>query len=199
MSKSLSEMTLIALWQLFPIQLSEHRLEWAEWYAEESNRLVSVLGERVAQIDHIGSTYVNNLVAKPIVDILLQIKSDIDISIVKELISADSWLLMAEKPDCDEMDFNKGYTPNGFADRVFHLHVRREGDWDELWFRDYLTIHPEAAAEYARLKQKLLLEYEHNRDAYTEAKTKFVKSCVAEARKCTDQLPKLTHTPQRSV
>jgi GrpB-like predicted nucleotidyltransferase (UPF0157 family) len=182
MGKPLAEMTTEELWQLFPIQLSEHKPEWAVWYAEEKNRLFSVLGERIARIDHIGSTYVAGLTAKPIVDILLQIKADADISNAKELLATDGWLLMAENSNYGELDFNKGYTPEGFADKVYHLHVRREGDWDELLFRDYLTGHPAAAEEYAKLKQELLLQYEHNRDAYTEAKTEFIKSCVTEAR-----------------
>jgi len=182
MGKPLSEMSLEELWELFPIRLSGHRPEWAQWYEEEKRRLVSVLGESAARIDHIGSTYVEGLEAKPIVDILLQAAANADIAEIKEMLLAGGWLLMAEKSDYGELDLNKGYTPDGFADRVFHLHVRREGDWDELYFRDFLVSHPEAAAEYARLKRQLLEKYEHNRDAYTGAKTEFVRACVAKAR-----------------
>ncbi|MBP2657023.1 MAG: putative glutamate-rich protein GrpB [Firmicutes bacterium] len=71
--------------------------------------------------------------------------------------------------------FNKGYTLEGFAEKVYHLHVRHLGDWDELCFRDYLIYHPDIAVQYGNLKLKLWKEYEHNRDGYTEAKTEFVK------------------------
>ncbi|MDR1778686.1 MAG: GrpB family protein [Clostridiales Family XIII bacterium] len=182
MARPLSEMTLEELWQLFPIQLQEHRPEWADWYAEERGRLAAVLGARAARIDHIGSTYVEGLLAKPIVDILVQVAPDAEMAAVKADLLADGWLLMAENSAYGELDLNKGYTPDGFAERVFHLHVRREGDWDELRFRDYLTAHPEEAAAYAALKRELLGKYEHNRDAYTQAKTDFIKSCVAKAR-----------------
>ncbi|MDR1800618.1 MAG: GrpB family protein [Lachnospiraceae bacterium] len=182
MPTPLLEMTLEELWQLFPIQLSEHNDDWANWYEEEKVRLLSLLENYIARIDHIGSTYVKDLLAKPIIDILLQVNTNADISAVKEILLSDGWLLMAENSNYGELDLNKGYTPEGFAKKVYHLHVRREGDWDELYFRDYLAIHPEAVAEYAKLKQSLLTKYEHNRDAYTEAKTDFVKSCTEKAR-----------------
>ena len=74
------------------------------------------------------------------------------------------------------MDFNKGYTPDGFAERVFHLHLQDFGDHDELYFRDYLNEHPETAKEYEKLKLSLWKPYEHDRDGYTEQKTGFVRT-----------------------
>lgn len=71
--------------------------------------------------------------------------------------------------------YNKGYTKHGFAARVYHLHVRPAGDWDELYFRDYLVEHPETAQAYASLKQTLKTHFERDRDAYTAAKSEFVK------------------------
>lgn len=182
MNRSLLEMTLEELWQLFPIQLSEHDPQWHAWYEGESSSLVRVLGGDVARIDHIGSTYASGLVAKPIVDILLQVKPTADIAAVRGILEGNGWLLMAEHPERGDLDLNKGYTSEGFAARVFHLHVRREGDWDELRFRDYLVEHPDVAAQYGELKRRLLVKYEHDRDAYTQSKTGFIRSCVAKAR-----------------
>lgn len=73
------------------------------------------------------------------------------------------------------MDLNKGYTKNGFSDKVYHLHVRIVGDNDELYFRDYLIDNPSVAKEYEKLKLSLWKRYEHDRDGYTNAKTSFVK------------------------
>lgn len=80
------------------------------------------------------------------------------------------------------LGFNKGYTPEGFAERVFHLHVRRSGDPDELYFRDYLVEHSDVCEAYADLKRELAQCYEHDRDAYTEGKTTFVRETTARAR-----------------
>ena len=78
------------------------------------------------------------------------------------------------------LSFNKGYTENGFAERVFYLHLRYAGDNVELYFRDYLIEYPEVAKEYEELK--LWKKYEHNRDAYTNAKTELVKKYTQKAK-----------------
>ena len=80
------------------------------------------------------------------------------------------------------LSFNKGYTENGFAERVFHLHLRYAGDNNELYFRDYLIEYPEVAKVYEELKLSLWKKYEHNRDAYTNAKTEFVKIYTEKAK-----------------
>jgi GrpB-like predicted nucleotidyltransferase (UPF0157 family) len=170
------------LWQLFPIELAEHNPQWREWYAGQAAALSVLLGDEIRQIDHIGSTAVPGLLAKPIVDILVQVSQDCDLVSLKAKLLEAGWLLMAENSAYGELDLNQGYTPDGFAEQVFHLHVRRSGDWDELRFRDYLIAHPEAAAEYAALKRHLLRQYKYNRDAYTEAKTDFIRTCVKSAR-----------------
>ena len=179
----LSEMTLEQLWQLFPIVLSEHSPEWFDWYDEEKESLIGLLGTMIERIDHIGSTSIPGLLAKPTVDILLQITDEAYIERTKAVLLCAGWLLMAENNHA--LDFNKGYTPNGFADRVFHLHVRPVGDYDEIYFRDYIATHPDAADLYADLKRSLFPEYEHNRDGYTEAKGAFIKEITRKAREDT--------------
>lgn len=66
------------------------------------------------------------------------------------------------------MMFMKGYTPNGFKGQSFHIHVCYKGDWDELYFRDYLLRHSDIAKEYGSLKYKLMKKYKNDREAYTE-------------------------------
>ncbi|MDE6288640.1 MAG: GrpB family protein, partial [Muribaculaceae bacterium] len=81
------------------------------------------------------------------------------------------------------MSFNKGYTPEGYAERVFHIHFHPAGDRDEILFRDYLLSHPATAKEYEKLKQNLLPAFRHDRDGYTAAKTDFINKVLALARK----------------
>jgi GrpB-like predicted nucleotidyltransferase (UPF0157 family) len=80
----------------------------------------------------------------------------------------------------------KGYSVHGFADKVFHLRVRYKGDWDELYFRDYLRTRKDIAEKYAQLKLSLISQFEHDRDGYTKAKAEFVKRYTQLARKETD-------------
>ena len=85
--------------------------------------------------------------------------------------------------DLNRISLNKGYTEQGFAKRVFHLHLRIKGDNDELYFRDYLREYEKIAKEYESLKLSLWKEFEYNRDGYTNAKTDFIKKYTQIARK----------------
>ena len=192
MSRPLQDMTNEELWALFPVILREHDPVWAEWFSEERRTLEAAVGTgRIVGIHHIGSTAVPGLLAKPTVDILLEVKEGIvPEELIADIVSAG--YLYTEQPDkpAPHMMFMKGYTPDGFGERVFHLHVRYGGDWDELWFRDYLKTHPETAAAYAGLKQELKVRYEHDRDAYTDAKTDFVRRITRLAREESSPTPK---------
>lgn len=171
--RPLSELTLEELWELFPIALSPPRSCWADWYGEEREGLAALLRGTDLSLHHIGSTAIRGIWAKPIVDLLLEIPGGVPMAEVRETLVRGGWLCMSEAEE--RMSFNKGYTPRGFAERVFHLHLRRRGDRDEVYFRDYLNAHPGAAKEYERLKLSLWKRYEHDRDAYTAAKGGFVR------------------------
>ncbi len=176
MTKPLSEMTKEELWALFPIILTQHDAAWALRYAREQERVERAVGkENIARVSHIGSTAVPGLLAKPTIDILLEITEACDTDALKATLTADGWLFCPQPQNPPpHMMFMKGYTPEGFIGQAFHLHVRYGGDWDELYFRDYLISHPEAARGYAALKEQLKQRFEHDRDAYTDAKEEFV-------------------------
>ena len=71
MKKPLSEMSLEELWQLFPIQLTEYKPIWNDWFSEEKNYLSSLLPQNCL-IHHIGSTSIKGIWAKPIIDLLIE-------------------------------------------------------------------------------------------------------------------------------
>lgn len=179
MTKKLTDMTLEELWRLFPIVLTEHKSCWADWYAEEVAELKSILPSDTVY-HHIGSTAVSGIMAKPIIDILLVVNSVERLNQTAEILQDRGYIITSRSEN--RISLNKGYTENGFAEKVFHFHVRLKGDTDEIFFRDYLNAHPDIASEYERLKLRLWKEYEFNRDAYTEAKTDFVKKYTALAK-----------------
>lgn len=181
MKKKLEEMSLEELWQLFPIFLVEHKSEWKDWYELEKTSLKKILGANVIKrIEHIGSTAIPNIWAKNIVDILLEVGRIEDLARVRDLLVKNGWLVMSESPN--RISLNKGYTEQGFAEKVFHLHLRMTGDHDEIYFRDYLCQHSDIAQAYQELKLSLWKKFEHNRDAYTDAKTDFINHYVSEAK-----------------
>ena len=173
MGKQLSEMTLEELYELFPIILTEHKDCWKEWYQEEVQRIQGFLQIPSMRVHHIGSTSISGIWAKPTVDILLEIPKQASMEEVKEILIANGYLCMHE--EADRKSFNRGYTVNGFAEKVFHLHMRYQGDNDELYFRDYMNEHPELAEEYEKMKLSLWKQYEHDRDGYTDAKGAFIR------------------------
>lgn len=99
---------------------------------------------------------------------------------VKDILTGNGYICMSEGNE--RKSFNKGYTNEGFEEKVFHLHLHYFGDDDELYFRDYLNDNHGIAKEYEALKLSLWKEYEHNRDGYTDAKSAFVKEQTIKAR-----------------
>lgn len=177
--KPLSEMTLEELWELFPIFLVEHNEKWTKDYAEIELVLKNTFSDcHIIRISHIGSTAIKNIYAKDIIDIL--VATD-DIEKAAKIAERNGFIRMSS--GSQRVTLNKGYAPEGFADKVYHLHIRHEGDNKEIYFRDYLNEHSEVAKEYERMKLDLWKKYEHNRDAYTEAKTDFVEKWTSEALK----------------
>lgn len=171
-------MTLEELWELFPIVLTPHNPQWSVWAEEEMRLLSSLLVKYHPIISHIGSTAIPDIQAKPIVDILVEVSPGIEWLPIIEILERNGYICMSESGS--RISFNKGYTPSGYADKVFLVHVHRTGDNDEILFRDYLIAHSESAKEYETLKLSLLPEYRNNRDGYTEAKTEFVKKIVSQ-------------------
>lgn len=171
----MKEMSLEELWQLYPIILKDHNPNYQSWYAEEKQRLLHILHDYdISRINHIGSTSVEGLIAKPTIDILLELPKDYAVSDIAQLLQNDDWILMQKDDKQRTLDLGKGYTPNGFAEKVYHLHVKPLGDWNELYFRDYLRQYPNVARQYEALKLGLKERFEHDRDAYTYAKSDFV-------------------------
>lgn len=182
--KKLADMSLEELWQQFPIVLKSHNPDYQLWYEDEKQKIVQYLhSAAVYRINHIGSTAVPGLIAKPTVDILLELVRPYDLNQVISKLKPLKWQVMDRDNDLQTIDLNKGYTPTGFAEKVYHLHIKPADDWGELYFRDYLMAHPEIAKQYGELKLKLAQKYKYNRDAYTNAKTDFVTRYTQEGRK----------------
>lgn len=183
--KGLKDLTNEELWQLFPIILSEHKNYWTDYYKIEEKLLIETIGVgSITRINHIGSTAVPNLLSKPTIDILLEINNDVNPEWLINIIE-DIGYIYTYQPNnpAPHIMFMKEYVLSGFEEKVYHLHVRYFGDWDELYFRDYLIQYPKVSEQYGQLKLELRNTFEHDRDAYTEAKTDFIRKHTDLARK----------------
>lgn len=172
----IEDMTLEELWQLFPIVLAPHQPQWKDWAKEEICLLSGILSECSPVITHIGSTAIPDIQAKPIIDILVETAPDADWQRARAAMEAAGYICMSSSEV--RMSFNKGYTREGYAEKVFHIHFHALGDNDEILFRDYLNSHPEMACEYEALKLSLLPRHRNDRDGYTEAKSGFIRKVL---------------------
>ncbi|MBO4524354.1 MAG: GrpB family protein [Ruminococcus sp.] len=186
MKEHISELSPDEFQKTFPIELKDVISDYSEWYEEEKDKILSVLSENgIARINHIGSTAIPNIKAKPIVDILLEIDDTCHIKklveALKEIDFGTEMLYRKEEPF--ELLMSKGMTVNGFGQRVFLLHIRYLGDWNELYFRDYLLDNPDIAEEYSNLKIQILKDINDGRiermpngqpNGYSAAKYAFV-------------------------
>jgi GrpB-like predicted nucleotidyltransferase (UPF0157 family) len=180
MKKKLTEMSLEELWQLFPIFLIPYKKEWKEYFEVEKENIISLLkNSKIKRLEHIGSTTIPNIYSKDIIDILLEVDDDnFETSI--EILKSNGYILM--NIDDKRADFNKGYTEDGFDEKVYHLHLRMKNDIEELYFRDYLIENTDIAKDYEELKLALAPKYKHNRDKYTQEKSEFIKNITKKAK-----------------
>jgi GrpB-like predicted nucleotidyltransferase (UPF0157 family) len=181
----LHNMTLEKLGQLFPIILCEPSDKWSEYYQAECQLILSSFSKSdIVRIDHIGSTAIPDLMAKPTIDILLQVSKQIDIQKIKNVFKSLVYYIN-EHPEnpSPHLTFVKGYTEQGFKGQAYHVHIRYKGDWDEIRFRDYLINHNEIAKEYETIKLELADKYKNDREAYTNAKADFIEKVNKLARK----------------
>ena len=192
--KHVSELTPQEFQKTFPIILKDVQPEYKEWYEEEKKAILDALEVKdVVRINHIGSSAIPNIKAKPVIDILLEIDGTCNTDVVVESLKNIGFGIEVciKKENPFEYLLAKGMTVDGFAEKVFLLHLRYAGDWDELYFRDYLLDHPETAAEYSCLKEKILTEISEGRlermpngqpNGYSNAKYSFVKDISQKAR-----------------
>jgi len=176
-NKSLNDMTISELGKLFPIIITDYSDKWADLYFSEAKMITDSFSKtEIIKIDHIGSTAIPGLKAKPTIDILMQISEQIDIQKLKDTFKSLGYLINnhPENP-APHLTFVKGYTKQGFKGQAYHVHIRSQGDWDEIRFRDYLIKKKKIAKEYETLKLELAEKYPNDREAYTDSKTEWIE------------------------
>jgi GrpB-like predicted nucleotidyltransferase (UPF0157 family) len=164
-----------------PIFLLPYDPSWPRRFEAERAELTRVLGPWLAgPIEHIGSTAVPGLIAKPVIDIMAGVR-DLESSLdARAALASLEYLYFPYRPEV--MHWFCKPSP---ARRTHHLHLVPVGSalWDErLLFRDYLRSSPVAAEEYAALKTALAVQFELDREAYTDAKSGFVEATLRRAR-----------------
>lgn len=152
---------------------------WPQRFRELATALRNALGDNASRIDHIGSTAIPGLDAKPIIDLQISV-GDFD--------PRDAYRLPLERLGyvfrSDNPELTKRYFREPPGQQRTHVHVRRLGSWSEqfaLLFRDYLRSDPKAAQHYGSIKHALAVEYHVDRKAYMEAKEPYLWTLMRRA------------------
>jgi GrpB-like predicted nucleotidyltransferase (UPF0157 family)/protein associated with RNAse G/E len=168
-----------------PVTIADYDPRWPIIYEKEKDKILNALRKIIVGIEHIGSTAVPGLGAKPIVDVMVALARLSDAQKCIEPLKRIGYEYVPEYEVTipERRYFRKG--PEGIPNKHFHLHmVERNGEfWKRhLSFRDYLCSHPDVAQRYCKLKKELAEKHASNREAYSEAKTSFIESVLAQAR-----------------
>ena len=167
-----------------PVKIVDYNPQWHTLFENEKLLILNAIGHFAVGIEHVGSTAVIGLGAKPIIDITVAIRNLKDAHKCIGLLENIGYEYVPEYEESipERRYFHKGKPPK---EQHYHLHmVELSSDfWKRhLLFRDYLRAHPKVAQDYYELKKKLAREYGSDREGYTEAKTQFIESIVARAR-----------------
>jgi len=160
------------------IIIAEYDSSWPELFEREANRIRSVLGGRALQIEHVGSTSVPGLCAKPIIDILLVVENSADEPSYVPALEEAGYRIQIREPEWFEHRMFKG------PDTDINLHVFSMGAFEidrMLRFRDWLRSNQDEREKYAQAKLKLAKNRWRHVQHYADAKTSIVREIIARA------------------
>jgi GrpB-like predicted nucleotidyltransferase (UPF0157 family) len=162
-----------------PIRVVPYDPTWPAMFTRQAAELRDALGAVALRIDHIGSTAIPQLAAKPVIDVQISVADFEPLDAYRVPLERLGYVFRTDNPER-----TKRYFREPPRQRRTHIHVRRAGSFSEqfaLLFRDFLRVHKDVAAEYADLKIKLADRFTGDRSAYTDAKGPFIWSVIAQA------------------
>ncbi|MDP7981097.1 GrpB family protein [Bacillus sp. WLY-B-L8] len=165
-----------------PVVIEEYTPNWTLQFTEEQKIIKEIMGDAAIAIEHIGSTSVAGLSAKPILDMMVGVRNLNDIDVFIEPLKTIEYEHVFHKEFPNRRFFRKGLWKAG----THHLHIYQYGskEWNHnLLFRDYLRSHPNVRQQYEQLKKELANKHLFDRVAYTNAKAPFILDIIKKAKK----------------
>jgi GrpB-like predicted nucleotidyltransferase (UPF0157 family) len=162
-----------------PVEVVPYDPEWPLRFHQLASDLRAALGDAAVRIDHIGSTAVPGLDAKPVIDVQISVMALEPMEAYRVALEALGYRWRADNPD-----LSKRYFREAPGQPRTHIHVRPAGSFSEqvaLLFRDYLREHLADAGEYGILKHALAARHRDDREAYTDAKDSFIWAVMRKA------------------
>jgi GrpB-like predicted nucleotidyltransferase (UPF0157 family) len=155
------------------IEVVSHNPKWEQKFKEEANKIKKIFEEIFIDIYHIGSTAIPAIKAKPVIDIMVEVKDINKVNRYNKQMEKLGYVALGEYGIPKRRFFQKGGTK-----RSHHVHIFEKGSPQikrHIDFRDYLISHPKVAKKYSRLKENLAKKYRYDIDKYQEGKESFMK------------------------
>jgi len=162
------------------VEVVAHSQGWAAEFRADARRLRDALGDEVVAVNHVGSTAIPGISAKPIIDILLEVREVERLDVLGPEMSGLGYEARGEFG----IPGRRFFVKNAGLRRTHHIHAFATGTPElerHLAFRDYMISHPENARAYGRLKEGLAREFPTDIEAYMDGKDAFIKEMEREA------------------
>ena len=167
----------------FIVELYDHQIEWEQNAKETIEYLKNIFGDSIVDIEHIGSTSIKTIKAKPIIDLVVGIKDFNNLYIVIKKMENNE-LKYCPKNDGPESRMFVIGDLNGILTHIIHLVEYNGNEWNnKINFRDFMNSNIEKAKEYEELKMKLMENNKDNIPNYHKGKEQFIKEKIEEANK----------------
>jgi GrpB-like predicted nucleotidyltransferase (UPF0157 family) len=167
-------------WAAEPVDLADADATWIRQGEQERVHLEALLSPwLVARIEHVGSTAIPDLPAKPIIDLQAPVADLGDSDRMADALAPHDWHYV--DPDLDQRPWRRFFVKVSDGRRSAHLHVMTPDSprWrEQMAFRDALRADPTLTADYAALKRVLAANYADDREAYTAAKSDFIRAVL---------------------
>ena len=163
------------------VKIEKFNTNWLNMFNEEKENLKKIFGDLAITIEHIGSTSIEGLSAKPIIDILVSMNNLNDFDKIRSFFESEPYSIKQDSV-CDEILVRNGPEDN----RTHFIHIMEINSkryQDTIIFRDYLKKHKNALKEYENLKIALAKKYFNNRKLYSSLKNEFIQETIQEAYK----------------
>lgn len=164
------------------VRLEEYDSNWAEEYQKEKDKLDKLIGEYILKIEHVGSTAIPGLKAKPIIDIAV---------IVEKLKNDNEYIPILKQAGYEYRDDNgiKGEhlfkkVKNNMTTHFIHVIEKDSARWQNYYlFKQYLLKHKEEIENYKKLKERLEIKYQNDRESYTKEKDIYITKIIENMRR----------------
>ena len=162
------------------VGVASYNPNWKNMYKEESEKIKNILNDIIIDIHHIGSTAIPGIKAKPVIDILVEVKDIEEVDKYNHKMEELGYEAMGEYGIPKRRFFRKGEN-----NRTHHIHIFQTGNEEierHINFKEYLIAHPDKAREYSKLKEELVNKYTYDVENYTNSKSDFIKEIDRKAK-----------------